>query len=101
VHREDLAVAVDQVVAADRAARGGDPLGRGPEPNLVEKRGGAQRLGGLELVERQIFRTALERDIPPGAEESGDREQARDVLLVVPVVIVGLIFQVDIGPHHQ
>ena len=101
VHREDLPVAVEQKVAADRAARILHPLRRGPEPDAVEKGRALQHVRGFERIEREVFGAALQRDVAPGAQKPRHREQVGEVLLVTPAVIFGLELGVDVGPHHQ
>src|ERR1700704_1132681 len=101
VDRKDLAIAVEQVIAADLPPGRRAPPRRRPEPNAVEKRWAAQYVRRLELVEREIFRAALQRDIAAGAQKAGHRQQMSDVLLIIPAVIFGLEFGIDIGPYHQ
>src|SRR5439155_12883432 len=68
VDREDLAVTVELVIAADRAAGRRDPPRGGAEPDTVEKGRAAQYIRRFQLVKREIFRSALQRDIPAGAQ---------------------------------
>src|SRR5436190_4315778 len=90
VHREDLAVAVQEVIAADRAAGMLHAPRRGAEPDTIEKGRAAQYIRRFQLVKREVFRAALQRDIAAGAQKSGYRQQMCDVLLVVPAVIFRL-----------
>src|SRR5215831_18832550 len=55
----------------------------------------------FELVHRQVFGRSPDRRIAPGIEKARNLEQARNVLLVVPAIELGLEFRVDVAPYHQ
>src|SRR6266566_5506517 len=61
---------------------------------------GLRHAGMLELVERQVFRLAVDRDVAARAEAAGTLEIRRDVGGVVPVVELFLDHRRDIDSSH-
>ena len=59
VHREDLAVAVQEILTRDVAAGGLDPPRRWPESHAIEKGSAAQHVRRFQLIERQVFRPVV------------------------------------------
>src|SRR5262249_35077973 len=62
--------------------------------------GRAQYVGALEIVDRQIFRTAFECLETPGRQESRNRHAFRNMLLLVPAVEFAFVGGIDVG-HKQ
>src|SRR5438309_4489565 len=49
----------------------------------------------------RYFGAPFDRDVAPGTQKTRYFEQARQKLVVVPPVELGLELGIDIGPHHQ
>src|SRR5262245_34637851 len=62
--------------------------------------GRVQYVGTLEIIDRQIFRTAFECPETPGSQESRNRHAFWDMLVLVPAVEFALVGGIDVG-HKQ
>src|SRR4029453_9673888 len=65
-------------------ARKARAVRRGLVAHRVQKGSAAQHVVILEFVHRQIFRRAAQRHVAGSGKETGDRQQAADMLLIVP-----------------
>src|SRR3984957_6916022 len=101
LHREDLAVAIQQVVAADESAGCLRSPGRRLIAHGVKERRTAQHVMVFQFIHRQVLGAAAQRDVAAGAKEAGNRQQAADMFFVVPAIKFVFVDRVDVHPGHQ
>src|SRR5262249_48601566 len=62
--------------------------------------GRVQYFGTLEIIDRQIFRTAFERLKAPGRKEPRNRHAFRNMLFLIPAVEFDFVCGINVG-HEQ